>query len=117
MATFHLIVLTPDRIFYSGECESLIFPASDGAFGVKANHSPFVSLVEPGSLKLRKPDGEEILAAVSQGIAPEIVAAISAAIAASEGVGAVSIRSIRVKSPAGRNPWSAAAIAENAKPF
>ena len=55
--------------------------------------------------------------AVSQGIAPEIVAAISAAIAASEGVGAVSIRSIRVKSPAGRNPWSAAAIAENARPF
>ncbi len=68
MATFYLTVLTPDRMFYSGECESLIFPASDGAFGVKANHSPFVSLVEPGSLKLRKPNGEEILAAVSQGI-------------------------------------------------
>lgn len=53
---------------------------------------------------------------VQQGISGEIVAAITAAIAASEG-GPVSIRAIKVKNVAGRNPWAAAAIADNARPF
>lgn len=55
--------------------------------------------------------------AVQSGISGEIVAAISAAIYAAEGGKQVTIRSIRVKNVSGRNPWAAAAIADNTRPF
>lgn len=54
-----------------------------------------------------------------QGISGEVVAAISAAVYAIEGEGAV-IRSITPKkqSPIGvRNPWAQAAVIENTRPF
>ena len=53
---------------------------------------------------------------VEQGISGEVVAAIAAAVAATEGSGAV-VRSIKKKKVSGRNPWSAAATADNTRPF
>lgn len=53
---------------------------------------------------------------VEQGISGEVVAAISAAIAATEGPSAI-VRSIKKKNVSGRNPWSAAATADNTRPF
>lgn len=53
---------------------------------------------------------------VEQGISDEVVAAIAAAVAATEGSGAV-VRSIKKKNVGGRNPWSAAATADNTRPF
>lgn len=55
--------------------------------------------------------------AVQSGISGEVVAAIAAAIYAAEGGKQVVIRSIRVKNVSGRNPWAAAAIADNTRPF
>lgn len=54
---------------------------------------------------------------VENGISGEVVAAISAAIAVSEGGNPVVIRSIRKKSVSGRNPWASAAVADNTRPF
>lgn len=54
---------------------------------------------------------------VQNGISNEIVAAIAAAVYAAEGGRQVTIRSIRVKNVPGRNPWAAAAIADNTRPF
>jgi len=51
------------------------------------------------------------------GISGEVVAAITAAIAASEGGQNVVIRSVRKKNVSGRNPWAAAAISENTRSF
>lgn len=55
--------------------------------------------------------------AVQQGISGEIIAAIAAAVTAYEGGKPVSIRAIKVKNVSGRNPWAAAAMADNARPF
>ena len=55
--------------------------------------------------------------AKASGIDPAVVAAISAAVSAYEGGAPFTVRAIRVKKPAGRNPWAAAAAAENARPF
>ena len=56
-------------------------------------------------------------APAASGIDPAVVAAISAAVSAYEGGAPFTVRAIRVKKPAGRNPWAAAAAAENARPF
>ena len=53
---------------------------------------------------------------VEQGISGEVVAAIAAAVVASEGPSAV-IRSIKKKNVGGRNPWAQAANIDNTKPF
>lgn len=55
---------------------------------------------------------------VEQGISPEIVAAISAAIAYSEGGAQYTIRSIkRQQRTSGRPAWAMAGIADNTRPF
>lgn len=53
---------------------------------------------------------------IEQGISGEVVAAIAAAVVASEGPQAV-IRSIKKKNVGGRNPWAQAANIDNTKPF
>ena len=56
---------------------------------------------------------------VEAGISGEVVAAIAAAIAVSEGEGAVvkSIRRVNVVNVRGRNPWANAAVYDNTRPF
>ena len=58
-------------------------------------------------------------APVESGIPGEVVAVIAAAVAASEGPGAVvqSVRRVRPNPVGVRNPWAAAAVAENTRPF
>lgn len=72
---------------------------------------------QPAPAKAAAPAVSAPAPAVQSGISGEIVAAISAAIYAAEGGKQVTIRSIRVKNVAGRNPWAAAAIADNTRPF
>lgn len=68
MRTFALMVLAAEKPFYEGECVSLVFPGTQGQYGIQAWHSNMVMAIVPGVLKLRTPDGEEIVAAVSGGI-------------------------------------------------
>lgn len=68
MSTFRLRILESDRPFFEGECESLIFPAADGQYGVLANHRNLIAAVVPGELRFRLPDQSEQVAAVSAGM-------------------------------------------------
>ena len=54
---------------------------------------------------------------VENGISPEVVAAVSAAISYSEGDGSYTIKSIKKQKTVGRPVWAAAGIADNTKPF
>ncbi|MCM1284689.1 MAG: OadG family protein [Acetobacter sp.] len=53
---------------------------------------------------------------VEEGISGEVVAAIAAAVAMTEGGSAV-VRSIKKKNIGGRNPWAQAANIDNTRPF
>lgn len=69
------------------------------------------------SSKAKNKSAKAPAAPAASGIDPAVVAAISAAVSAYEGGAPFTVRAIRVKKPAGRNPWAAAAAAENARPF
>ncbi|MDE6469577.1 MAG: hypothetical protein K2L19_00960 [Eubacterium sp.] len=94
--------------------------------GVKAKHaakkadkkdeSVQGSVLEPVLNTPPIPERSAPAPVVEQGISDEVVAAIAAAVAATEGSGAV-VRSIKKKNVGGRNPWSAAATADNTRPF
>ena len=66
--TFLLEIIASDRVFFTGQCESLIIPGIDGAHGVLANHERTVTCLAAGELKY-KIDEEGKDAAVSDGYA------------------------------------------------
>ena len=68
MNTFHLRILAPERTFFDGTCASLTVPTIDGMFGVMAQHEDVVIAIVPGKLTLRGQDGDEQIAAVSEGL-------------------------------------------------
>ncbi len=68
MNTFYLEILSPDRAFYRGECLSLVMPTGDGMRGIMANHTPMTASIADGEVKFKKPDGEVLVCAVTQGM-------------------------------------------------
>ena len=68
METFFLEVLTPERKFFSGEAEGVIFKTVDGEMGVLAKHAPTVVAVDVGTLKINL-QGKWIEALVTEGFA------------------------------------------------
>ncbi len=68
MNTFNLEIISARRVFYSGECLSLIIPVDDGMMGIMANHTPFSAAIFDGEVKFTKPDGETVICAVTRGM-------------------------------------------------
>ena len=68
MRTFHLRILAAERTFYDGACASLTVPTIDGRYGLMALHENVVIAIVPGELTLHTADGEEQIAAVSEGM-------------------------------------------------
>lgn len=55
---FKLQVVTPDKIFYTGEVSMVELTTTEGQIGVYANHIPMTSIVAPGVLKIH--EGSEL---------------------------------------------------------
>lgn len=68
MATFYLEVITPERKFFSGEAECVIFKSVDGEMGVLAQHAPTVAAVNVGPIRINS-QGKWIDAVVTDGFA------------------------------------------------
>ncbi len=72
MLRFQLI--TPDRVLYEGDAESVSLPTPQGEITVLPHHIPLISIVVPGTLVVRGPQGgpsgrgEEHVFAVSRGV-------------------------------------------------
>lgn len=64
--TFHLEIISTDRLFFSGEVEHLVITAIDGLLGILAGHEPLVTCLPTGELKYLV-DGEWKYAAISEG--------------------------------------------------
>ena len=68
MHHFDLKILACDKVFFEGECESIIFPTYDGDMAVMANHEQMSASVEIGEIRFKTPDGEWHNAVVSDGL-------------------------------------------------
>jgi len=68
MNSFHLQLLSAERNYYQGECESLIVPLSDGQYGIYAHHSALIANLVPGQLTFRVPGGKDEVLFVSEGL-------------------------------------------------
>ena len=65
---FQVKIITPDRIFYTGEAEMVEFNTTDGAIGVYKNHIPVTTVLAPGALIIHEAEGVKV-AAIHAGFA------------------------------------------------
>ena len=59
-------VITPEEVVYDGEASLVIARIADGDLGVLVDHSPLVSTVEIGEVRIREND-EQLVYATSDG--------------------------------------------------
>jgi F-type H+-transporting ATPase subunit epsilon len=59
-----LEIVTPERLAYQGEVDSVQLPGSEGELGVLPHHAPLVSTLGAGELRLRKGTEDEFFAIV-----------------------------------------------------
>jgi F-type H+-transporting ATPase subunit epsilon len=52
MATLKVSVISPERVLFEGDVESVVAPAFDGEVGLLPNHAPMVTLLGKGTLRL-----------------------------------------------------------------
>ncbi len=61
-----LEIVTPERVVLSAEISSVVVPATEGYLGIRPNHAPLITGLEPGVIKYVK-DGQEYFIAISTG--------------------------------------------------
>ena len=54
---FQFELVSPERQLLSEEVAEVVIPGTEGEFGVLKNHSPFMSTIKPGILKVRNGGG------------------------------------------------------------
>jgi F-type H+-transporting ATPase subunit epsilon len=59
-----LEIVTPERLAYSDEVDSVTLPGAEGELGVLPHHAPLLSTLGAGELTLRKGGSEETFAIV-----------------------------------------------------
>ncbi len=55
-------VITPEEVIYDGEANLVIARIADGNLGVLVDHSPLVSSVEVGEVRIRESDEQRVYA-------------------------------------------------------
>ena len=57
-----LEIVTPERLAYSGEVDSVVLPGAEGEMGVLPHHAPLLATLGVGELRIRKGGEEEFFA-------------------------------------------------------
>ena len=52
-------VITPDKVIFSGEAESIKLPGTSGQFEALNNHAPLISSLDAGSVVVKTSEGEK----------------------------------------------------------
>ncbi|GAA0322817.1 F0F1 ATP synthase subunit epsilon [Psychrobacter aestuarii] len=68
MATFQCRVVSAREELYSGDVSMLIATGSEGEVGVLSGHTPLITLLKPGAMRVQTPDGQEEVIYVSGGV-------------------------------------------------
>ncbi len=82
MNKFYLEIITPEKVFFRGEVESVNIPSIGGACTVMAGHQPMVFATEPGTISITA-DGQTREAFMSEGfieVRPDETIAFSQAV-------------------------------------
>jgi F-type H+-transporting ATPase subunit epsilon len=62
MATLKLEIVTPEKVAYSDDVDSVVLPAVEGEMGVLPMHIPLMTMIKPGEVVVKKGNTETALA-------------------------------------------------------
>jgi len=68
MKNIELKIVTPEKVVYDAQVESVSFPTMEGEITILPNHVPLISALKPGELKIKK-EGKEEFFHVTKGVA------------------------------------------------
>lgn len=66
--TLHVDVVSAHESIYSGEARFVVLPGEAGELGIYARHTPLITRVKPGAVRIEKPDGSEEFVFIAGGI-------------------------------------------------
>lgn len=66
--TIHVDVVSAEEAIFSGEAEFVVLPGEAGELGIYPRHTPLITRIKPGAVRIQKPGGEEELVFVAGGI-------------------------------------------------
>lgn len=55
----HVDVVSAEELIFSGETDFAVFPGEAGELGIYPRHTPLLTRVKPGTIRLKIPDSEE----------------------------------------------------------
>jgi len=56
---FKVEIITPERVFYSGEASMIEFTTTEGQIGVYKNHIPLTAVLSPGVVTITEASGKK----------------------------------------------------------
>lgn len=59
MATIHVDVVSAEEHIYSGEAEFVVLPGEQGDLGIYPRHTPLLTRIRPGAVRVKPSNGEE----------------------------------------------------------
>ncbi|HUH87425.1 MAG TPA: F0F1 ATP synthase subunit epsilon [Pusillimonas sp.] len=69
MANLHVDVVSAEESIFSGEAKFVVLPGESGELGILPGHTPLISRIRPGTVKIALADsGEEVSVFVAGGI-------------------------------------------------
>jgi F-type H+-transporting ATPase subunit epsilon len=80
-ATLHIDVVSAEESIFSGEAEFVVLPGEAGELGIYPRHTPLITRIKPGAVRIKPPGGgEEQLIFVAGGILevqPQVVTVLA----------------------------------------
>jgi F-type H+-transporting ATPase subunit epsilon len=68
MATIHVDVVSAEESIFSGEAKFVALPGEGGELGILPRHTPLITRIKAGAVRIEKADGEEEFVFVAGGI-------------------------------------------------
>ncbi len=68
MNTIHVDVVSAEESIFSGAARFVALPGESGELGILPKHTPLITRIKPGSVRIEKADGSEEFVFVAGGI-------------------------------------------------
>lgn len=68
MNTIRVEVVSAEEKIFSGDARMVVLPGESGELGVYPRHTPLISRIRPGAVRIQLPDGQEEFVFVAGGI-------------------------------------------------
>src|SRR6187402_3840724 len=68
MATLHVDLVSAEEQIFSGEASFVALPGENGELGIMPRHTPLITRIKPGAVRIKRADGTEEFVFVAGGI-------------------------------------------------